>query len=173
MTVALESGGKRWRKRYRRRRRRRSTEASAEATAVEWGSHGLRAHNRRVYGRDHMAHSHTYTYTTGSHSLLRSKQIVKLCFEFTDLPQYTESNTERQPTGFDNVLLVSCACRASFRFDINIHTYISYMRSNDLYTCCDTLSLSLSLSSITIMTDETNNYVTYISSPLVIFDARD
>lgn len=45
---------------------------------------------------------HTYGYITGSHNPLRSKQIVKLGFGFTDLAQYTESNTESQPLGNDN-----------------------------------------------------------------------
>lgn len=37
---------------------------------------------------------HSYGYITRSHNPLRSKQIVKLSFGFTDLAQYTESNTE-------------------------------------------------------------------------------
>lgn len=45
---------------------------------------------------------HTYGYITRSHNPLWSKQIVKLGFGFTDLAQYTESNTESQPLGNDN-----------------------------------------------------------------------
>lgn len=37
---------------------------------------------------------HSYGYITRSHNPLRSKQIVKLSFGFTDLAQYMESNTE-------------------------------------------------------------------------------
>ncbi|CAK9797166.1 hypothetical protein ANTPLA_LOCUS1115 [Anthophora plagiata] len=33
--------------------------------SVEWGSHGLRAHNRRVYGRDHVAPAYLWLYNRG------------------------------------------------------------------------------------------------------------
>jgi len=43
---------------------RGSTAEGKTATAlnVEWGSHGLRAHNRRVYGRDHIARAYLPLY---------------------------------------------------------------------------------------------------------------
>lgn len=51
--------------------------------APERAGLALRAHNRRVYCHDHMA-PHTYGYITRSHNPVRSKQIVKLSFGFTD-----------------------------------------------------------------------------------------
>jgi len=42
--------------------RKTSVLNTAIAPNVEWGSHGLRAHNRRVYGRDHIARAYLRLY---------------------------------------------------------------------------------------------------------------